>query len=427
MGPPPYQNARFATGYTWAGPFGPGPISLDPQTGFWSLVPPNPGIFVVAISVFEYRNGQLLSEQKRDFQIHVVACIDQGDPPVISHDLSGLRHNGDTVCVDANEDFCYTFTVTDTDTSDVLRAFALSPEFNQGVTFGWGGENPVTGFVCWEPGCEYVNVITPLIIGARDTGDCPSVASVFDTVWIKVLPPVNIPPLITTNLNGFTLDADTIIIAAKDSFCIPWIVTDSNSTDRLMLTAFGTVFTDLNPPQLSVNGNNPLWGNLCWTPGCQYENQVVEIILEAMDDPECADSARVWDTLYIKVIVPPNRPPVISSDFGGIARRGDTLEIIALDSFCFDFIITDPDPGDSLAVLPQSPVFQQPDGPVISWAGTNPVQGQICWTPSCAFAGHQPVFGGKDNGSADTMNRFWILFGLKSAFLRICSPGRSTT
>jgi hypothetical protein len=404
MGPPPYQNTPFASGYTWSSPFGAGPISLDPQTGFLSLVPPTPGIFVVAISVFEYRNGQLLSEQKRDFQIHVVPCIDQGDPPVITHDLSGLNHRGDTVCVASDEDFCYTFTVTDTDPGDTLHAFAVSPEFNSGATFGWAGINPVTGFVCWEPGCEYVNSITPLIIAARDTGDCPSVKTVYDTVWIKVLPPQNKPPAITTNLSGFQMSGDTIVVTAEDDLCVPFVVTDSNDTDSLTLTALGTIFSGQNPPQLTVNGVNPLWGTVCWKPACSYKDQIIEIVLEARDHPECADSAIVLDTIYIKVIVPPNNPPVISIDLGGLPRRGDTLEIIALDSFCFDFTVSDPDISDTLVVIPVSSVFQQNDGPTISWSGANPLQGQVCWTPSCAWAGQLVMLeiGGRDDGICNT-------------------------
>jgi hypothetical protein len=419
MGPPPYRNSTFAAGYGWANPFGPGPISLDPQTGFLSLVPPTPGIFVVAISVFELRNGQLLSEQKRDFQIHVVPCIDQGDPPVISHDLSGLPHNGDTICIEANEPFCYPILVTDTDTSDILRAFAVSPQFNNGATFTWAGENPLRGFVCWDPGCEYVNSTVPLIVGARDTGDCPSVQSVYDTVWIKINSPPNTPPVITSNLAGFSMVGDTIVVEPEDSLCIPFVVTDVNTGDSLILRASGTIFTDQNPPQLSVNGVNPLWGEICWQPACRHDGLLIEIILEAQDIPECAVSARVRDTLYIKVVVPPNQPPSITTDLSGLARRGDTIEIVALDSFCFDFTIIDPDVEDSLTAFSVGSVFQHPNGPSISWQGKNPLQGRLCWEPSCVWADQlvMLVFGGNDDAKCNRDERV-----LDTVWVEITAP-----
>lgn len=404
MGPPPYQTVDFAPGYSFISPFGAGPASIDSRTGFLSVVPPTPGIFVIAISVFEYRNGRLLSEQRRDFQIHVVACIPQGDPPVITHDLSSLRHNGDTVCIEAKQGFCYPVTVTDVDTSDVLRAYVVSAEFNNGATFSWGGKNPIRGFVCWEPPCEYTGSIVPLIIGARDTGDCPNVADVFDTVWVKVLPAINLPPVITVNLNGLTLIDDTICVMAEDTLCIPFLVTDPNTDDSLRVSAHGAVFADAGPPLFNYIGVNPLVGHICWTPACRYKDQLVTIVLEAMDRPECADSAIVYDTIYIKVKVPPNLPPAITTDFGATPRNGDTLLIIALDSFCVDFRINDPDAGDELTAFPASPIFQQPDGPSFTSSGTNPVIGQICWSPSCAYQGQVIpfIFGGADDARCNT-------------------------
>ena len=49
-------------------------LTIDPQTGLLTGFPTNQGQFVVSICVEEYRNGQLLSSMRRDFQYNVGVC-----------------------------------------------------------------------------------------------------------------------------------------------------------------------------------------------------------------------------------------------------------------------------------------------------------------------------------------------------------------
>ncbi|HHJ49779.1 MAG TPA: PKD domain-containing protein, partial [Phaeodactylibacter sp.] len=49
-------------------------LSIDPHTGFITGVPTNQGQFVVGVCVEEYRNGQLISSMRRDFQYNVGQC-----------------------------------------------------------------------------------------------------------------------------------------------------------------------------------------------------------------------------------------------------------------------------------------------------------------------------------------------------------------
>ena len=49
-------------------------LSIDPHTGFMTGVPTNQGQFVVGVCVDEYRNGQLISSMRRDFQYNVGQC-----------------------------------------------------------------------------------------------------------------------------------------------------------------------------------------------------------------------------------------------------------------------------------------------------------------------------------------------------------------
>ncbi|HLP96720.1 MAG TPA: gliding motility-associated C-terminal domain-containing protein [Saprospiraceae bacterium] len=50
------------------------PLKIDPNTGFMTGVPNMIGNFVVGVCVDEYRNGELLSTTRRDFQYNVADC-----------------------------------------------------------------------------------------------------------------------------------------------------------------------------------------------------------------------------------------------------------------------------------------------------------------------------------------------------------------
>lgn len=391
MGPPPYNNVAFAPGYSFSDPFGSGNFNIDPQTGFISVTPNAPGIYVFAISVFEYRNGVLLSENRRDFQIHILQCLPQGTPPTITHDLNGNTFVGDTIFVTAGEPFCYTVNVLDSIPGDVLTAYPVSASFGLGnffppaAVFSWTGPNPIQGQVCWTPACAYDGQMIPMIVGAYDIGDCQNVGNVFDTVYIKVSVPPNQPPVITPDLTGLTTNGDTILVQALDNFCFPFTVTDPNATDTL--TAFGVspVFSAANGPALTFSGINPLNGQVCWTPDCSFEGQTIELTLGAQDLSPCNNALPSTNTLYVRILPPPNAPPVISTNLNGNIFSNDTIFVEALSNLCFTFTASDPDAGSTLTFTPLSPVFNDPNGPTVTTNGGNPLTGNICWTPGCNY------------------------------------------
>ncbi|PCH68625.1 MAG: hypothetical protein COC01_03400 [Bacteroidetes bacterium] len=51
-------------------------MKIDPKTGILTVTPTKAGTYVVAICVSEYRNGKLLTVNKRDFQFTVLACLE---------------------------------------------------------------------------------------------------------------------------------------------------------------------------------------------------------------------------------------------------------------------------------------------------------------------------------------------------------------
>ncbi|WNJ21447.1 PKD domain-containing protein [Pontibacter sp. G13] len=396
MGPPPYNNVNFAPGYNFLDPYGSGNFTMDPMTGFLTVTPTQTGIFVYSISVFEYRNGVLLSENRRDFQIHVINCLPQSAPAAITHDLTGNNFLGDTIFVEAGQPFCYDVQITDPDVAGNLIPYTVSAQFGNGptlpplATFNFTGINPIDGTICWEPGCVYDGQLVPLVVGAFNDGDCENVSNVFDTVWIKVTVPPNQPPVITPDLSGLNVSNDTIFISATDTLCVPFIATDPNLGDSLGVNPISAIFNDPNnPASISITSvtDNPISGEICWTPTCDDEGAIIPFTVGATDYSLCNVTIGAAATMYVVVEVPPNDPPSVTTDLSGNIFSNDTLFVTALEPFCFDFTATDPDVDDVLTFFSGGGIFAGPNPPVVTTNGTNPLTGTICWTPSCVYSG----------------------------------------
>lgn len=99
--PPPYDEVSYRSPYSALNPLGGNPIlSIDPATGLLSGMPTTIGQFVVGICVKEYRNGQLLSEIRRDFQFNVTSCSKTVDALVEALGVEG-RNIEIKVCGDS--------------------------------------------------------------------------------------------------------------------------------------------------------------------------------------------------------------------------------------------------------------------------------------------------------------------------------------
>lgn len=73
---PPFSLVTWGSGYNFLNPIDGNPsLSIDEKTGFLTLTPTRTGQYVIGIRVREYRNGQLISETKRDYQFNVQACV----------------------------------------------------------------------------------------------------------------------------------------------------------------------------------------------------------------------------------------------------------------------------------------------------------------------------------------------------------------
>jgi gliding motility-associated-like protein len=75
----PFEPLQWSAGYSVSNMLGGIPMQIDPQTGFITGIPDQAGQFIVGIMVQEYRDGQLLSSVRRDFEYNIRTCL---DPPI---------------------------------------------------------------------------------------------------------------------------------------------------------------------------------------------------------------------------------------------------------------------------------------------------------------------------------------------------------
>jgi gliding motility-associated-like protein len=74
---PPYAFVLYNAPYSSTYPMSTSPaLTLDPNTGFMTGTPDMIGRWVIGVCVSEYRDGVLLTTNKRDFQFNVVNCPD---------------------------------------------------------------------------------------------------------------------------------------------------------------------------------------------------------------------------------------------------------------------------------------------------------------------------------------------------------------
>lgn len=72
----PYDTVVYSQGFSLGNLLGGDPLRIDPQTGIITGTPNTVGQFLVGVLVEEWRDGELLSKVRRDFEYNVRACQD---------------------------------------------------------------------------------------------------------------------------------------------------------------------------------------------------------------------------------------------------------------------------------------------------------------------------------------------------------------
>ena len=88
--PPPYNLVSFISPFTPNDPISSDPIiSIDSNTGLLSGTPIVSGEFVIGICVQEFRNGEFLSEVRRDVHFNAFVCEDIMNVDFVFNDVNG--------------------------------------------------------------------------------------------------------------------------------------------------------------------------------------------------------------------------------------------------------------------------------------------------------------------------------------------------
>ncbi|MDP5172554.1 MAG: gliding motility-associated C-terminal domain-containing protein, partial [Bacteroidia bacterium] len=165
------------------------------------------------------------------------------------------------------------------------------------ATLTQSGNNPAVGTVCWTPSCTYQGDTIRVVVGGRDTADCPGYNIVFDTTYI-IVNPINRPTLTHTLPGGGT--GDTLKVDPNKNFCVNFTATDADILDTLVILPLSGPFPPLGgTASFTVTGTNPVNGQICWTPSCALAGQTFTFILQAQDTNRCLNKA--LDTLVIEV------------------------------------------------------------------------------------------------------------------------------
>ncbi len=194
--PPPYNQVNFVTPpYTAGAPLAGIPtVTIDPNTGLISGTPQNLGQFVVGICIEEYRNGQLLSITKRDFQFNVVDCVqtllaDIQEDITISDDEYVLNSCGDPTVTFVNQ----------STPSNLINSYYWEFDLNNGNVATSGLQNPTITFPGPDTYAGFL-VVNPGNVSCTDTAEIfinifPDIFADFDITF----DPCSLDPIVFTD------------------------------------------------------------------------------------------------------------------------------------------------------------------------------------------------------------------------------------
>jgi gliding motility-associated-like protein len=394
MGPPDYINTPFNRGYSFFEPFGGGGLAtIDPLTGFLRLKPTQTGLFVVAISVFEYRKGILLSENKRDMQFVVISCKDFPAPPLISKDLTGYEHVGDTLFINAEDKFCVPVTLRDPLQNNAkLTAGIIGASVLQGIQFRiLVDNNPLKAEVCWKPRCDKVGKLIPIVVQGRNKDHCEHYNYVYDTFWVRIRAKPPVATRLKLDFAGNLREKDTVLVNLNATACVLFEIEAADLNAQIVFSAQMLNFSPGDKANIEYQHlGNRIIGRVCWKAQCAVTANVVGVALKGRSVRDCRAPAEVSDTLYFKIIPPKNPKPQINLRSISGEPLADTLTILVNELYCFNYQLKDSLPPSRLQItakaiaLPDTfPLLPAPEIFAPHAVSSTEITGKICYRPSC--------------------------------------------
>jgi len=347
--PAPYPVVQWASGISTNSSI-PGTPSLSiSKDGLLTVVPTLTGLFVFSVLCEEYRDGIKIGETRRDFQMLVIDCQPQGNKPDIVVKNPGTNtytDNPEPFVFNLNEEKCIEFAAKDRDGREniIFRADPVnfSADLNGYFTvregFVEGEEDSLIVEFCF-PDCPFIPNQPHIIDIIAGDDACP--LPLLDTVriYVYIEPPPNTTAYFdttVTHLEYFIKEGDILHIDLQglddDGDLINYQVFGSNIDTADFDLVFEMVDSDSGSIDLSLD----------WDSSCEkYDFNLtsdLELLLSIDDDDYCHLFSPDIMKITIHVELPPNTPPILSTDL-----ETDSVGLKILDELIFQIMANDSD------------------------------------------------------------------------------------
>ena len=419
--PPPYdsvqwQNPTYSLDNLLSGEA----LAIDPNTGILTGTPATVGQFVVGVCVEEYRNGQLISETRRDFQYNVIPCQDitaSFDPPLIPCDNPNIELKNTSI---GATDYLWKFL-------DGERVLGTSTAINPSFTFPKDGSYTIRLIVDQASTCvDSMDQIINLNFAAKSTDFTIDIGGCQDSLLLQLTDlsdqngtnPTDWRWTINGDIDQFTSTEPnpTFTVKNSQSFDISLVVKTENNcfleaqkeTKVVVIENAGSV----GPPDtINTCGNTLVGLNPDYDPTLLYDwsfhpeipDPTIPNPILAIDSPTkylvsisdstglcqfdkvvVIDTAAFISTLAIEkelscdgqtITFQANQKAILSWDFGDgqsiITRNNAPVEHAYTQTAEYEVVVTDITPGrckDQIVFPISATPFATPD---FTWSGNN--------------------------------------------------------
>lgn len=321
--PKPHFGITFLDGFSESNMVGGSrPLRIS-NKGLLTVTPDQTGLFVFAVKVEEYRNGEKIGEVRRDFQLLVVDGCEPPDPPLVDIEIPGnptFNPATDVLTYVASDiEKCFDFIVSNVTLGETISLTAegvnFDEELNEIFTLNQvpvgDGTSQLQIEVC-IPDCPPIRDAPFILdlIAADDACPLPQLDTL--RLTIEVEPPPNTPPSASTSTNS--------IILSEDSPLYSQIITGTDiDGDELDVTLYIEGIEDPTSAGFGLSdidaSSGTIQATLTWDTDCEtYDFSEVQNfnIAVIVNDGDICDLP--GDTIFIDatVVLPTNNDPQIS-------------------------------------------------------------------------------------------------------------------
>lgn len=384
--PGPYPEVVWKPGYGLSNIINGNPDLKISKEGLLTATPRTQGLFVFAVQIDEYRNGEQIGLSRRDFQMLVVDACPQAEPPQITGKKltdAGFTYNNTMSVSFANGisdgDRCIQVRVSDPDASKIednfsekisIRAVSLNFKKNvkevlPQVTSATLLNGSTKDFTICFPACPFIQ--GPYQIGIIAFDDACSLP-LSDTLKIEVniQPPVNTDPYFVK-----PTDLVTPVTLTEGGFYESDFEIRDDNNDEILITVTNNGFV-LADAGISVTIDEPrvngiVKGKIRWDAFCDIfdftQRTYFEVTISANDKDVCDTGVPVTTTYKMNVLLPGNADPSIDTDLTSDPQERSVLNlerrinenlsftVTGKDLIDSDFLVLDVKQRDSLSLL----------------------------------------------------------------------------